>query len=312
MPSTTDSEQHEDVHWDGSPLTKQAWYDDLPRQVRRHRTLWERGFVSHRGVIYTSSPPHSYHLSINNIETCTFAKPCPLRAFRLEDPSEATQPLSDAKAKQYVDEPTQLDEGDKNFFEDLIANIDNKQRRKDYRNSTKGSGLALLVQLTGEIDKMNDDLSAWAVEHRAKLVLSGLTAPNVIAFDQFREAYENFTNQMGSRAEPDSVTSKVTSRRHATSVTSRPPNLTSASRSSSRRLSHRPSNSSPTLSPRSRRPVHAQARDTHAPRQARRVANPPATRSVTGSTTLTGNVSTYVAPTTSAPFAPPKAKLATT
>ena len=209
MPSTTDSEQHEDVHWDGSPLTKQAWYDDLPRQVRRHRTLWECGFVSHRGVIYTSSPPHSYHLSINNIETCTFAKPCPLRAFRLEDPSEATQPLSDAKAKQYVDEPTQLDEGDKNFFEDLIANIDNKQRRKDYRNSTKGSGLALLVQLTGEIDKMNDDLSAWAVEHRAKLVLSGLTAPNIIAFDQFREAYENFTNQMGSRAEPDSVTSKV-------------------------------------------------------------------------------------------------------
>ena len=210
MPSHTESESHEvDVHWDGSPLTKQAWYDDLPRQVRKHRPLWERGFVSQRGVIYTSSPTHSYHISINNIETCTFAKPCPLRSFRLEDPSEATKTLSESKAKQYVDEPTQLDEGDKNFFEDLIANIDNKQRRKDYRASTKGSGIAMLMQLTAEIDKMNDDLSAWAVEHRAKLVLRGLTAPTVVAFDQFREAYENYTNQMGSRAEPESVTAKV-------------------------------------------------------------------------------------------------------
>ena len=209
MPSHTEQSTEQDANWDGSPLTKQAWYNDLPRRVRAHRSLWERGFTTLRGVIYTSTEVHSYHLSINNIETCTFEKPCPLRAFRLEDPTEATHPLSEAKKKQYVDEPTRLDESDKNFFEDIIETIDNKQKQKDYRSLCKGSGIALLIKLAEEIAKMNDDMSAWAVEHRAKLVLRGITAPTVIAFDRFREAYEDYTSQMGSRAEPDSVTAKV-------------------------------------------------------------------------------------------------------
>ena len=209
MPSTIEQAPEQDANWDGSPLTKQAWYNDLPRRVRAHRSLWERGFITLRGVIYTSTEVHSYHLSINNIETCTFEKPCPLRAFRLEDPTETTQILSDAKKKKYVDEPTQLDESDKNFFEDIIETIDNKQRQRDYRVMCKGSGIALLIKLAEEIARMNDDMSAWAVEHRAKLVLRGLTAPTVIAFDQYRQAYEDFTSQMGSRAEPDSVTAKV-------------------------------------------------------------------------------------------------------
>ena len=205
MPSTIEQAPEQDANWDGSPLTKQAWYNDLPRRVRAHRSLWERGFITLRGVIYTSTEVHSYHLSINNIETCTFEKPCPLRAFRLEDPTETTQILSDAKKKKYVDEPTQLDESDKNFFEDIIETIDNKQRQRDYRAMCKGSGIALLIKLSEEIARMNDDMSAWAVEHRAKLVLRGLTAPTVIAFDQYRQAHEDFTSQMGSRAEPDSA-----------------------------------------------------------------------------------------------------------
>ena len=27
------------IDWDGSPLTKQAWYDELPDRQRKHRTL---------------------------------------------------------------------------------------------------------------------------------------------------------------------------------------------------------------------------------------------------------------------------------
>jgi hypothetical protein len=63
MPSNSEStESTIAVHWEGLPLTKQAWYDDLPRQVHKHRPLWERGFVSNRGTIYTYSPQHSYSL----------------------------------------------------------------------------------------------------------------------------------------------------------------------------------------------------------------------------------------------------------
>ena len=59
MPASTDNSVDKEptwTDWDGSPLTKHAWYSDLPQRVRKYRTLWERGYV-HSSKVTTSLIP---------------------------------------------------------------------------------------------------------------------------------------------------------------------------------------------------------------------------------------------------------------
>ena len=69
------------VDWDGSPLTKQQWYDEIPDRQRKFRTLWERGYLIAKSVTITASPAHSHHLLINNVKEGSVAEPNPLLAF---------------------------------------------------------------------------------------------------------------------------------------------------------------------------------------------------------------------------------------
>ena len=212
MPRNTDNIEQDEpqlIDWDGSPLTKQAWYNALPLRLRKYRTLIERGYMVHGKTIVTSSPSHSYHLSINNIEEGSFAKPNPLKSFRLEDPSEATKTLAGEKASRYVDSVDELIEDDKDLFDDFAKSISNKQKRKDYKRACKSSGIAALILVAKEIAEANDDLAGWAAVMRAQHVLRGIAAPTCIAFDTFREHYEEYTQQMGDRAESEIVTAKV-------------------------------------------------------------------------------------------------------
>ena len=72
MPVHTDNTANSEssfAEWDGSPLTKHAWYSDLPQRLRKYRTLWERGYMHTSKINITASPEHSYHLSIDNVKT---------------------------------------------------------------------------------------------------------------------------------------------------------------------------------------------------------------------------------------------------
>ena len=94
-------------------MTKQAWYNDLQNRsaIRKRRTLWERGYILSGKVIVTSSPQHSFHLSIDNVVAHTFAKPCPLKTFTVGGSAETYVELTGKKAERYMDSSEQLAEG---------------------------------------------------------------------------------------------------------------------------------------------------------------------------------------------------------
>ena len=63
--------------------------------------------------------------------------------------------------------------------------------------------------LNKENTDADDDLAAWAATSRAHLVQAGIDNPSTIAFDRYREKYEEFTAQMGDQNEGEAVTAKV-------------------------------------------------------------------------------------------------------
>ena len=197
------------VDWDGSPLTKQQWYDEIPDRQRKYRTLWERGYLVAKSITITASPNHSYHLSINNIKEGTYGEPNPLLSFEKVDATKADEAVEDSKKARYTDAPDQLSDADRDLFDELSNSITDKQTRKDYKSETGSSGINLLMLLAEEMAEANDDLAAWAATQRAQLVHRGIDSPTIIAFNSFREAYETFTRQMGERGEEDVVTAKI-------------------------------------------------------------------------------------------------------
>ena len=59
MPAHTDNIDSPDTRWtdwDGSPLTKHAWYAELPERFRKYRTFWERGYMTTSKYHITASP----------------------------------------------------------------------------------------------------------------------------------------------------------------------------------------------------------------------------------------------------------------
>ena len=98
------------IDWDGSPLTKQSWYDEIADRQRKHRTLWERGYLIPKSVTITAcaSPAHSYQLSINNVKEGTIAELNPLLSFEKIDDMKADEALPDAKKARYSDAPDLL------------------------------------------------------------------------------------------------------------------------------------------------------------------------------------------------------------
>ena len=195
--------------WDGSPLTKLKWYDELPDRFRKYRSLWERGVMVHKGVTITASPAHSYHIVVNNIKEGTFKTPNVLNGFTKKVGTVADDAVPDAKKSRFADAPEQLADDDRDFFDDIAESITCHQTRKDYKESTSASGMALLAQLAKERDESNDDLASWASARRVELVGRGIEAPTVIAFNRFREDYLEFSAQMGDRGGSDLVTAKA-------------------------------------------------------------------------------------------------------
>ena len=195
--------------WDGSPLTKQKWYDELPDRFRKYRTLWERGVMVHKGVTITSSPAHSYHITVNNIKEGTFKEPNALNTLAKKDATVADDAVADAKKARFSDAPEQLEDDDRDLFDDIANSISCHQTRKDYKESTAASGIALLTLLASENDEANDDLASWAAARRLELVAKGIEAPTVIAFNRYREDYNEYTAQMGDRGGSDLVTAKA-------------------------------------------------------------------------------------------------------
>ena len=139
------------VDWDGSPLTKQQWYDEIPDRQRKFRTLWERGYLIAKSVTITASPAHSHHLLINNVKEGSVAEPNPLLAFEKVDDSKADEAIPDAKKSRYTDAPDQLADADRDLFDELTASITDKQTRKDYKAATGASGINLLALLAAEM-----------------------------------------------------------------------------------------------------------------------------------------------------------------
>ena len=195
--------------WDGSPLTKQKWYDELPDRFRKYRTLWERGVMVHKGVTNTSSPEHSYHIVMHNIKEGTFKEPYGLNMLVKKDASVADGAVPDNKKSRFADAPEQLVDDDRDLFDCIANSISCHQTRKDYKESTAASGIKFLKLLASEHEESNEDLASWAAARRLELVTKGIEAPTVIAFNRFREDYNEYTSQMGDRGGSDLVTSKA-------------------------------------------------------------------------------------------------------
>eukprot|EP00966_Prymnesium_polylepis_P214575 4969056-Prymnesium_polylepis.1 len=147
------------VDWDGSPLTKQQWYDEIPDRQRKYRTLWERGYLVAKSITITASPNHSFHLSINNVKEGMFAEPNPLLSFEKVDDTKADEAVEDSKKARYTDAPDQLSDADRDLFDELSNSITDKQTRKDYKSATGSSGINLLMLLAEEMAEANDDLA---------------------------------------------------------------------------------------------------------------------------------------------------------
>ena len=105
-----DNEQQSLVDWDGGPLSKQAWYNNLPTRCKRYRTLWERGYVLDRSVWITASSSHSYQLSIENVVESTFKDPNPLLRFKKIRPEVPDTDVPAAKASRFQDQPGTLEQ----------------------------------------------------------------------------------------------------------------------------------------------------------------------------------------------------------
>ena len=219
MPAHSDnsanSESSPFAEWDGSPLTKHAWYSDLPQRVRKYRTLWERGYVHSSKVNITASPEHSYHLSVDNVKTHSFEAPNKLKTFTKADTGVDDASLAKDKETRFNDSPETLVEFDKDLFDEIVSSIASKQKRKDYASLTHSSGLALLERLAAENAEADDDLAAWAATSRATLVNVGIENATCIAFDNFREKYHDYTSQMGDRDEGSAVHAKTSSCRRS-------------------------------------------------------------------------------------------------
>ena len=212
MPTHTDTIDSPDstwTDWDGSPLSKHAWYAELPERLRKYRTFWERGYVATSKHNITASPEHSFHLSVNNVKKHTFDKPNALLTFAKANNGVSDDTVAKEKESRYQDSPESLEETNTDLFDAIVKTISNRQKRRDYTRAAASSGIALLVLLAAEVAEADDDLAAWAATERARLVQTGIDNPTSIAFDRFREKYEEFTLQMGDRNEGDVVTAKV-------------------------------------------------------------------------------------------------------
>ena len=134
MPASTDNLVDKEptwIDWDGSPLTKHAWYAELPERLRKYRTFWERGYLATSKGAFTVSPNHSYHLSINNVKKHTFAEPNPLGDF-VKAAAKDDAALAKDKESRYTDAPDVLAETDTDLFDIIAFSISNRQKRKDY------------------------------------------------------------------------------------------------------------------------------------------------------------------------------------
>lgn len=95
---------------------------------------------------------------------------------------------------------------DRELLTTILNTITNPKRRKDYESFSSGSGFALLKQLAAEVHTSSAQLGTWAAKQLAQLVDAGISDPSIVAFDQFREKYESFNDQLPK------------TRRHAPSV----------------------------------------------------------------------------------------------
>jgi len=86
------------------------------------------------------------------------------------------------------------------LFEEIADSILNPKRREDYNHLSAGSGVTLLRLLTAELSEQSPELGAWAASEIASLQLTGITAPTIAAFDEYREKYEDLNGQLDAPA----------------------------------------------------------------------------------------------------------------
>ena len=74
---TTDNS---DPSWDSSPISRPTWTKQLakwlPRVEPTARTLWSKGYIIEKGIVYTLSVRHALDLYHNNVKPQPFDKPC--------------------------------------------------------------------------------------------------------------------------------------------------------------------------------------------------------------------------------------------
>lgn len=209
LPNHTDQPNTEDISWDGSPLTRYAWQKDIPRRLTRanpsFRTLCEYGYVIERGKVVCSTPSHRNNLFHNNVARCTFVKPCELLKFaRINDGLDAADVPGDS-AERYTIAPEVLLSTDARMFEEIADTISNPKRREDYYHLAAGSGVNLLRILAQELAQQSPEIGAWAASEIASLQLSGISSPTVLAFDEYRERYEDLNGQLDASANDASL-----------------------------------------------------------------------------------------------------------
>jgi len=63
----------------------------------------------------------------------------------------------------------------------------------------------LLRLLTKELSEQSPEIGAWAASEIASLQLTGIAAPTVAAFDEYRKKYEDLNEQLDSQATESSL-----------------------------------------------------------------------------------------------------------
>ncbi|KAL3902655.1 MAG: hypothetical protein SGPRY_011978 [Prymnesium sp.] len=125
----------------------------------------------------------SDNLFNNNVTNCTFRDPCAFGTFA--PLSSAPQPvIPNDQASRYIVAPESVRAIDRAMADDTISI---QQRRDDYRRTTGGSGIGLLIKLSAEARHIVPKLGT-ATELAAQ-VSRGLTSATVIGFDNFRSKY---------------------------------------------------------------------------------------------------------------------------
>ncbi|KAL3907918.1 MAG: hypothetical protein SGPRY_009997 [Prymnesium sp.] len=166
------------------------------------------GYALERGKVYTPSTDHSFHLLEINVKRGTFKHPNPAGSYATVSASLAVAPVE--VGDRYIVAPEAIKAKDRQLFTAVISTINNR-KRDDYDTASLGSGINLIeILLSQESRSASAELGTWAARQLADLIAAGMEAPTTVAFDTFRETYENFNFQLpNARCNPPSVVAEA-------------------------------------------------------------------------------------------------------